>query len=153
MHACFHSIHINYLCQIVWNCCMHNKCRGYIYMEILPNMDFLALVFSLWPFSLKTSAEESSLARAKQERLKVEFEGKRLRIRRSQKHHNRYWPCAQSQTSIRMSRGTGSLGVASQGLSRLFLKTFAAVFEPNWPPLGLRISEDARQLIRCRKCN
>ena len=46
-----------------------------------------------------------------------------------------------------MSRGTGSLGVASQGLSRLFLKTFAAVFEPNWPPPGLRLSEDARQLV------
>jgi len=41
---------------------------------------------------------------------------------------------AQSETSIRMSRGTGSLIVAPQGLSRPFLKTFAAVN----PALGLR---------------
>ena len=32
------------------------------------------------------------------------------------------------KTTIRMSRGTGSLTVASQGLSRPFLKTFTAVF-------------------------
>ena len=152
MHACFHSIHINYLCQIVWNCCMHNKrMRLYLYGN-LTKYGFSSFGF-LWPFSLKTLLEESSPARAKQERLTVEFEGKSLRIRRSRKHHNRYWPCAQSQTSIRMSRGTGSSAVASQGLSRLFLKTFAAVFEPNWPPLGLRLSEDALQLVRCRKCN
>ena len=35
---------------------------------------------------------------------------------------------AQSQTNIRMSRGTDSLRVVSQGLSPPFLKTFAAVF-------------------------
>ena len=122
---------------------------GYIYMEILPNMDFLALV-SCGHFHYKIFSKK---ARAKQERLTVEFEGESLRIRRSGKHHNRYWPCAQSLTSIRMSSGTGFLGVASQGLSRLFLKTFAAVFEPNWSPLGLCLSEDARLLVRCRKCN
>ena len=37
----------------------------------------------------------------------------------------------QSQTSIRISRGTGSFRVASQGLSRQFLKTFAAVVSPD----------------------
>ena len=36
--------------------------------------------------------------------------------------------CAQSETSVGMSRGTVSLRVASQGLARPFLKTFAAVF-------------------------
>ena len=35
---------------------------------------------------------------------------------------------AQSHTSIRIGRGTGSLRKASQGLSCPFLKTFAAVF-------------------------
>ena len=33
-----------------------------------------------------------------------------------------------SETNIRMSRGTASITVASQGLSRPFLKTFAAVY-------------------------
>ena len=38
-----------------------------------------------------------------------------------------------------MSGGTGSLSVASQGLSRLFLKTFAVLFSwRDWPPLGIR---------------
>ena len=36
--------------------------------------------------------------------------------------------CAQSETSIRMSRGTGLLIVASQGFSQPFLKTLAAVY-------------------------
>ena len=36
--------------------------------------------------------------------------------------------CAQSETSIRMSRGTGLLRVASQGFSQPFLKTLAAVY-------------------------
>ena len=103
--------------------------RLYLYGN-LPKYGFSSFGF-LWSFSLKNLLEESSPARAKQERLTVEFEGESLRIRRSGKHHNRYWPCAQSLTSIRMSSGTGFLGVASQGLSRLFLKTFAAVFEPN----------------------
>ena len=35
-----------------------------------------------------------------------------------------------SETNIRMSRGTASITVASQGLPRPFLKTFAAVY-PN----------------------
>ena len=49
--------------------------------------------------------------------------------------------CAQSQTSVRMSRGTGLLRVASHGLSHPFLKTFTAVF----PDLTDRpwVSEDA----------
>ena len=33
-----------------------------------------------------------------------------------------------SETNIRMSRGTASIRVASQGLSRPFLKTFAPVY-------------------------
>ena len=33
-----------------------------------------------------------------------------------------------SETNIRMSRGTGLITEASQGLSRPFLKTFAAVY-------------------------
>ena len=28
MHTCSQSIHINYFCEIVWNCSMHNKCIG-----------------------------------------------------------------------------------------------------------------------------
>ena len=36
----------------------------------------------------------------------------------------------QSETSIRMSRGTGLLRVATQKRSRPFLKTFATVFPP-----------------------
>ena len=36
--------------------------------------------------------------------------------------------CAQSQTTIQISRGTGSFIVVSQGLSHPFLKTFAALF-------------------------
>ena len=36
--------------------------------------------------------------------------------------------CDRSLASIRMSRGTGLLRLASQGLSHPFLKTFAAVF-------------------------
>ena len=55
---------------------------------------------------------------------------------RSRNQRDRVWPptghkhifCAQSETSIRMSRGTGSLRVASHGLSRLSLKSFAAFF-------------------------
>ena len=40
-----------------------------------------------------------------------------------------------------MSRGTGLLRVATQKLSRLFLKTFAAVFPD--PTDGPQVSEDA----------
>ena len=36
--------------------------------------------------------------------------------------------CAQSETSIRMSRAAGLLRVASQGFSQPFLKTLAAVY-------------------------
>ena len=35
-HTCFDSIHMNYLWEKVWNCCMHNKCMGFK-IEILPN--------------------------------------------------------------------------------------------------------------------
>ena len=52
--------------------------------------------------------------------------GKTLRIRRSRKQRviiaYQIISGAQSQTSIRISRGTGSFRVASQGLSRQFLK-------------------------------
>ena len=48
-------------------------------------------------------------------------------------------------TSIRMSWGTGSLRVASQGLSRAFFKTFAAVLpDPTDRPW---VSEDANLLV------
>lgn len=48
--------------------------------------------------------------------------------------HDGRWPpfryifCAQSEKSVKMSRGTGSLRVASQGLSCLFLKLSSAVY-------------------------
>ena len=49
--------------------------------------------------------------------------------------------CAQSETSIRMSPGTVSLTIASQGFSCPFSKTFAAVFPD---PTDRRwVSEDA----------
>ena len=53
------------------------------------------------------------------------FADKLLRIRRSRKQRDRCWPPNQSETSIGMSRGTGSLRVRSQAVSRPFLKTFA----------------------------
>ena len=51
--------------------------------------------------------------------------------------------CAQSQTNIRMSRGTRLLRLASQGLSRsTFLKTFAAIIpDPTETALGLQGSD------------
>ena len=61
----------------------------------------------------------------------VEFTGKLLRIRRSRKQRDRCCLrlfCAQSEKSIPMSPGTGSLRVVSQGFCRPFLKTFAAVY-------------------------
>ena len=56
MHACFHSFHINYLCKIVWNCCMHNKC-----MSLYRNFTRYRICLVLWaPFSLKTLLGEAS---------------------------------------------------------------------------------------------
>ena len=64
----------------------------------------------------------------------------------------RCWPligyknifCALSQTNIRISHGTGSLRVVSQGLPHLFLKTFAAIF-PN-PTNCIWVSKDEEEL-------
>ena len=73
----------------------------------------------------------------------VKFAGKLFRVRRSWKQHDRCWPlighkiifCAQTQTSIRMSRGISSLRGASQGLSCSF---FHHRFPwPNWLLQGL----------------
>ena len=56
MHACFHSFQINYLCEIVWNCCMHNKC-----MSLYRNFTRYRICLVLWaPFSLKTLLGEAS---------------------------------------------------------------------------------------------
>ena len=62
------------------------------------------------------SSFESSPAQARQVRRTVEFAGKkRLRIRKSRKQRYRRWPsifvclCAQSETNIGTSRGTGAL--------------------------------------------
>ena len=74
----------------------------------------------------------------------------RINVINGEKHPAAKWPCLSQvekisaslnlalksryflgelyKTIIRMSRGTGSLTVASQGLSRPFLKTFTAVF-------------------------
>ena len=81
----------------------------------------------LWaPLALKTLLGESSPAQAKHVRRKVEVAGKTLRIGRSRNQRviiaYKIIFGAQSQTSIRISRGTGSFRVASQGLSRQFLK-------------------------------
>ena len=62
----------------------------------------------------------------------VEFAGKLFRIRRSRRQHNTClasdWAqkffFAQSQTSVRISHGTGSFRVASQGFSRPVLEHF-----------------------------
>ena len=67
------------------------------------------------------------------------LEKRRLRIRRSRKQRDRCWPpighknifCTQLETSIPMSRGTGLLRVASQRLSRPFLKTSTTASFPD----------------------
>ena len=110
----------------VWHCCMHNKC-----MSLYGKSTTYRISVVLWaPFVLKTLLRESTPAQAKHVRRKVEVAGKTLRIRRSRKQRDRCWSLigykivfgAQSQTSIRISRGTGSFRVASQGLCRQFLK-------------------------------
>ena len=79
MHACFHSIHINYLCEIVWNCSMHNKC-----MSLYGNFTNYRISLVLWaPSSLKTVLKESPPAQAKHVQRTVEFGGKLLQIRGS----------------------------------------------------------------------
>ena len=82
------------------------------YTDILPIMEFLWFLGG--PFSLKTLLQESSPLRARQVRRTVEFPGELLSYKIT-------------KASIRTSRGTSSLRVASLGLSHLFLKTFAAV--------------------------
>ena len=77
----------------------------------------------------------------------VEFAGTLLCIRRSQMLCDRCWPlifCAQSQTRIWISQGTGLLTVVSQGLPHLFMETFVAIF----PDLTNRpwVSEDEEEL-------
>ena len=82
--------------------------------------------------SLKTHLGESFPALARQVRRTAEFAGKLLRFKGSRKQRDRSWPPIghkkQSQTSIRMSRGTGSLRVVSQGLPHPFLKEFRGRF-------------------------
>ena len=78
-------------------------------------------------FHWKTLLEELKLS------FSYQFTGKLPRIRRSRKQCDRFWPPIRknltwSETCISISRGTGLLRVASHGLSRLFLKTFAAVY-------------------------
>ena len=77
----------------------------------------------------------------------VEFAGTLLCIRRSRMLCDRCWPlifCAQSQTRIWISQGTGLLTVVSQGLPHLFMETFVAIF----PDLTNRpwVSEDEEEL-------
>ena len=54
--------------------------------------------------------------------------------------------CAQSETRVRISRGTGSVRVASQGLSRPFLKTVTAVFPD--PTDRLQASKDCKRPLK-----
>ena len=85
--------------------------------------------------SLKILLEDSSPAPATLG-VQDEFVGKLLRIRRSRKLRDRCWPLIghkQLKKSIRTSRGTGLLKVASQGLSRPFLKTFATIYKKPFP--------------------
>ena len=120
----------------VWNCCVHNKCMS-LYGKTIPLIEFLW--FCGPHLRWKLFSEKALLQKAKHVRRKVEVAGKTLRIRRSRKQRDRCWPLigyktifgAQLQTSIRISHGTGSFRVASQGLSRQFLKTFAAVVSPD----------------------
>ena len=83
------------------------------YTDILPIMEFLW--FFGGPFSLKTLLQESFPVRARQVWRTVEFLCELLSYKKITK------------ASIRTSRKTSSLRVASQGLSHLFLTTFAAV--------------------------
>ena len=100
---------------------------------------------------MSASSFECSPARARQVRRTVKFAGKLLRIRKSRKQRYGCWPpighkntfCAQSETSIRMSRGTGLLRVASQGLSHPFLKTLVAVYPD---PTNRRCLQSNQQL-------
>jgi len=88
MHACFFSMHINYLCEIVWNCCIHNK-----FMSLYGNFANYGISLVLGPFHWNSSRlQDSSPAWAKHVRQTVEF-GSELRcIRRSQKQRDRWWP-------------------------------------------------------------
>ena len=82
--------------------------------------------------SLKTYLGESFPALARRIRRTAEFSGKLLHIKGSRKRRDRYWPPIghkkQSQTSIRMSRGTGSLRMVSQGLPHPFFKKISRPF-------------------------
>ena len=120
------------------------------YTEILPfvllgfaNVLNYGIYSGLWsPFSLKTFLPDKCTRQI------VEFAGTLLRIRRARKQCTKCWLpighknifCAQSETSIRMSNGTGLLRVESQGLSRQFLKSFSAVYpDPHSNFLGSEI--------------
>ena len=88
----------------------HGLCLR-IYLRSVPNLIYsVGAFFVLFSFAnmLINYLEENSPARARQVRRKIEFAGKLLRIRRWRKKRDRCWPpiCAQSQTSIRTSRGT-----------------------------------------------
>ena len=96
-------------------------------------MEFL-LVFG-GPFSLRNLLLESSSTQAKHVRPADDFASKTSSYKRITKVVDGCWSLigykimfgTQSQLSIRVIRGTGSLRVAFQGLSRLFLKTFGAI--------------------------
>ena len=139
-------VSINYLCVKVGNCCMYNK-----WMRLRGNFthNWIYLV-SLGPFHWRLFSKKAALPREVQRT--VEFAGKLL-LTRSRKQRDVCWPligrknifCAQSEASIRISRGTGLLRVASQGLSHQFLKTFTAVFpDPTDRPL---VSEDGMRAV------
>ena len=71
---------------------------------------------------LKTHLQESSSAWARQVLRTDEFASKLLHIRKSRKQRDRCWPPIRHKktklkTSIQITRGTGLLRVASQGLS------------------------------------
>ena len=55
--------------------------------------------------------------------------------------------------SIRMSRGTGLLGIASQGLSHPFLKTFAAFFPTQLTTTGSPSMVNSKQCLDIRVGN
>ena len=93
---------------------------------------FYTKLFWRGPLSLKTHLGESFPARARRVRRTAEFAGKLLRIKGSRKQRDRCRPPIehkkQSQTSIRMSRGTGSLRIVSQGLPHSFFKKISRPF-------------------------
>ena len=153
---CAYRLEVKYcwvLCVSIYIFLLQTTNSWYItggYTEILPfvllgfaNVLNYGIYSGLWsPFSLKTLLPDKCT------RQTVEFAGTLLRIRRARKQCTTCWLpighknifCVQSETSIRMSNGTGLLRVESQGLSRQFLKPFSAVYpDPHSNFLGSEI--------------